>query len=93
MLGTDGFIELRKNVDLAGQPRGTHLFLVDKRETRYIDCRDVDLPFGRQLLIDIRERTETAMSQAHAFLASELALRGQAMARGLHSLPGLPVSA
>ena len=81
ILGTDGYIELRKYVDIAGRPGGDHLFLVDQRETRYIECRDVDLPFGRQLSDDIRNRTETAMPQAHAFLASELALRAELQAQ------------
>jgi hypothetical protein len=81
ILGTDGFIELRKKVDIAGRPGGDHLILVDQREARYIDCRDVDLPFGPQLLDDIRNRTETAMTQAHAFLASELTLKAQLHAR------------
>jgi predicted dehydrogenase len=81
ILGTDGFIELRKYIDLAGRPGGDHLFLVDKTQTRYMDCGSTELPFGRQLLDDVRHRTETAMSQAHAFLASELALKAQAMAR------------
>ena len=80
ILGTEGYIELRKYIDLEGRPGGDHLFLVDKHQTRYIECRSTDLPFGRQLLDDVRDRTETAMSQAHAFLASELALRAQAMA-------------
>jgi len=81
ILGTDGFIELRKNVDIAGRDGGDHLILVDQRDTRYVDCQDVELPFGRQLLDDVRNRTETAMTQAHAFLASELALKAQAQAR------------
>ena len=41
VLGTDGFIEIRKNIDIAGRPGGSHLFLVDQKETRYIDCADV----------------------------------------------------
>lgn len=81
ILGTDGFIELRKYIDIAGRPGGDHLFLVNQQETRYIDCSTVDLPFGRQFLDDVRDRTETAMAQAHTFLASELALRAQAMAQ------------
>jgi predicted dehydrogenase len=81
ILGTDGYIELRKYIDVAGRPGGDHLFLVDHNETRYIDCRDVEMPFGRQLLDDVRNRTETAMPQAHAFLASELALRAQLQAK------------
>ena len=81
ILGTDGYIELRKYIDVAGRQGGDHLFLVDQHETRYIDCKDVDMPFGRQLLDDVRHRTETAMPQAHAFLASELALQAQLQAR------------
>ena len=34
-----GFIEIRKNVDIAGRTGGSHLFLVDQKETRYIDCQ------------------------------------------------------
>ncbi len=81
ILGTDGFIEVRKNSDIGGRTGGDHLFVVDGEQTRYVDCDDVELPFGRQLLDDVRDRTETAMTQAHAFLASELALRAQAQAR------------
>jgi predicted dehydrogenase len=81
ILGNDGYIELRKYVDIDGRPGGDHLFLVDRQQARYIDCRDVELPFGRQLLDDVRNRTETAMPQAHAFLASELALRAQLQAQ------------
>ncbi len=82
ILGTDGFIEIRKNIDLGG-PRegGSHLFLVDAKETRYVDCRDQALPYGEQLVSDVLDRTETAMSQAHCFLATELALTAQKLAR------------
>lgn len=83
VLGTDGFLEIRKNCDLAGRPGASHLFLVDGEQTRYIDCNDVELPFGRQLLDDVRNRTETAMPQAHAFLASELALQAQLQAQAV----------
>jgi len=77
ILGTDGYIELRKNVDIAGRSGGNHLFLVNQNETQYIDCRDVDLPYGRLLVDDVVNRTETAMTQAHCFLATELTLLAQ----------------
>jgi predicted dehydrogenase len=83
VLGTDGFIEVRKNVDIAGRPGGSHLFLVDQKETRYVDSRDQDLPYGRQIVDDVLNRTETAMPQEHCFLAMELALRAQKQARPL----------
>jgi len=81
ILGTDGFIEIRKNIDIAGRPGGSHLFLVDQKETRYIDCSDVPLPYGEQLVADVLNRTETAMSQAHCFLATEIILQAQARAQ------------
>lgn len=86
VIGTEGYLEVRKNIDIAGRPGSDHLFLVDNQETRYIDCQDVELPYGRQLLYDIVHRTETAMTQAHCFLASELALTAQAQAARLGNL-------
>lgn len=80
ILGTEGFIEIRKNVDISGAPGGNHLFLVNQKETLTIDTKDVDLPYGRQLVDDVVNRTETAMTQAHCFLTMELALQAQAKA-------------
>jgi predicted dehydrogenase len=81
ILGTDGFIEIRKNVDIGGRPGGDHLFLVDQKDTRYVDCREVPLPYGTQLVSDVLNRTETAMPQAHCFLATELVLKAQKQAQ------------
>jgi predicted dehydrogenase len=86
ILGTEGYIELRKYCDLAGRPGGNHLFLVDHTGTHYFDCNGVDLPYGRQLVSDILNRTETAMPQAHCFLVSELTLQAQAQAHKLGNL-------
>jgi predicted dehydrogenase len=83
ILGTDGFIEIRKNVDIGGRPGGNHLFLVDQKETRYVDCSAVALPYGEQLVSDVVNRTETAMPQAHCFLATELVLKAQQQAQRL----------
>jgi predicted dehydrogenase len=81
VLGTDGFIEIRKNVDIAGRPGSNHLFLVDHKETRYIDTTGVPLPYGERLVDDVVNRTETSMPQAHVFLAMELALRAEQQAQ------------
>ncbi len=81
ILGTDGFIEIRKNVDITKRPEGNNLYLVDQKETRFIDCQKVELPFGDQLVQDILNRTETAMPQAHCFLATELVLKAQKQAQ------------
>ena len=83
ILGSDGYIEVRKNIDLAGRPGGDHLLLVDQKGARYFDCKDEPLPYGERLVDDILNRTETAMPQQHCFLATELALRAQKSARKL----------
>jgi predicted dehydrogenase len=81
ILGTEGYIEIRKNIDIAGRPGGSHLFLVDRKETRYFDCSKEPLRYGEKLVSDVLNRTETAMSQEHCFLATELALKAQHQAQ------------
>jgi hypothetical protein len=51
--------------------------MVNQKETRYIDCSKDPLPFGELLVNDILNRTETAMTQEHCFLATELTLLAQ----------------
>ena len=87
ILGTNGFIEIRKNVDIGGRAGASHLFLVDGKETRYVDCKDVALPYGEQLVNDVLNRTETAMPQQHCFLATELMLKAQKQAQRVSSKP------
>jgi len=81
ILGAEGYIEIRKNVDIAGRAGGSHLFLVDQKGVQYLDCNKVPLPYGEQLVNDVVNRTETAMSQTHCFLATELALKAQKQAQ------------
>jgi len=81
VLGTEGYIEIRKNIDVAGREGGNHLFLVNNKETQYIDCSKEPLPYGKQLVDDVLNRTETAMSQEHCFFATELALKAQKQAQ------------
>ena len=83
ILGTEGYIELRKYIDIAGRPGGNHLFIVDKKQTRYMDCNNVVLPFGPQFVADIVNRTHTAQDQQQALLAAELVLKAQKDARRL----------
>ena len=81
VLGSEGTIELRKNVDIAGRPSGDHLFIVDGKGVRYMDCSQTKIAYGEQLRDDVLDRTETAMPQEHCFLATELALKAQAQAK------------
>jgi predicted dehydrogenase len=77
ILGTEGYMEMRKYIDVAGRVGGNHLFLVNQKETKYYDCSNIYMPYGEQLVHDVVNRTQTAMTQAHCFLATELALEGQ----------------
>ncbi len=85
ILGTEGYIECRKYIDIAGRKGDSHLFLVNQKETIYYDCSKGHLPYGEQLVNDVVNRTETAMSQKHCFLATELALQAQTKAHWLHT--------
>ena len=77
IIGTEGSIELRKNLDLVGRPGGQHLFLVTKAKTEYISCAGRPLSHFRAFANDVRERTETAMTQAHCFTVCRLALEAE----------------
>ena len=83
ILGTEGTIELRKYVDIAGRAGTDHLFLVDRKGVRHIDCAGTKIRYGEQLRDDVLNRTETAMPQRHCFYATELALLAQAKAARL----------
>ncbi|MDE3234794.1 MAG: Gfo/Idh/MocA family oxidoreductase [Bacteroidota bacterium] len=84
ILGTDGYIEVRKNTDIvSGNKGGNHLYMVTKKEMIHMDCNKEELPFGPLFVDDIINRTETAMPQAHCFLATELALKAQKYAKTL----------
>ncbi len=84
ILGTDGYIEMRKYTDIAGREGTDHLFLVNQKETKYYDCSKVHTPYGERLVSDVANRTETAMTQDHCFLATELALTAQKNAHKLN---------
>ena len=85
ILGTEGYIEIRKNIDIAGRDGANHLFLVNQKETKYFDCSTVPMPYGEQLVNDVLNRTETAMTQTHCFLATELALKAQKQAKRMQT--------
>lgn len=79
ILGTEGYIELRKYVDV-GSDGTDHLVLVNGDRCEKIDASGAGMPFFARLIDDIRNRTDTAMTQAHVFKVCELSLAAQAMA-------------
>lgn len=82
IVGTDGYIELRKYIDVARDPGGDHLYLVDRHGEHHLPVSgQVGYPFFGQLILDCLEGTERAMTQAHAFKAAELSLQAQLQAK------------
>lgn len=82
ILGTKGFVEIRKYVNIGQEPlAGNHVFLVNQKEEKHFEVSGkVGYPFFGQLILDCLNRTEKAMTQAHAFKAAELCVKAQLLA-------------
>ena len=81
ILGTDGYIEVRKYTNVAVGKQGNNLFIVDQKQARYIDCNNLTLPFGPQFVSDIVNRTHIAQDQTQCLLAAELVIKAQKNAK------------
>lgn len=83
LLGTEGYIEIRKYVDITRQEQDV-VYLVNKEgEFRYPVAGKIGFPFFGELILDCLNRTENAMTQVHAFKAAELCVRAQMLANGV----------
>ena len=80
LMGTEGYIELRKYMDIAGQPGTDHVFLVNGTECTRFDARDAGTPYFSMLRDDIKNRTESACPQRHTLTVMRLAIQAQALA-------------
>ena len=80
ILGDKGFIEIRKYTDLAKSNSKNHLYYANNDEVKYIDCSNIKLPYFRNLINDVLNRTETACSQELTYLSMELAIKAQRIA-------------
>ena len=84
LLGTEGYIEIRKYIDLTRGEQDV-VYLVNREgEFRYPVSGNVGFPFFGQLILDCLNRTEKAMTQEHAFKAAELCVRAQMLANETH---------
>jgi predicted dehydrogenase len=82
ILGTKGYIELRKYVDVA-QPEMTtdNVYVVTQEgEEKHHVAGKIGFPFFPALILDCLNRTENAMTQSHCFKAAEICLQAQALA-------------
>ena len=81
ILGTEGYIEMRKYVNIGTGKKGGTVFPVDKEGEKTFDISGkVGFPFFGQLILDSINRTENAMTQEHAFKAAELCVKAQMQA-------------
>lgn len=84
LLGTDGYIELRKYIDVTTDNGGGQVLLVNQDgQFRFDATGRTGYPFFGQLIRDCLDRTEHAMTQEHAFAAAELSILAQREARVL----------
>jgi len=83
VVGTKGSIEIRKYIDVARDTGGDRIFLVDGEKEQEISCSGkVGFPYFGKLILDVLNRTENAMTQAHAFKAAELSMLAQQIGEG-----------
>ena len=81
IVGTEGYIEIRKYLNVAQDKEGDHIILVDKKGEKYIKAAGTcGFPYFGRYIRDCLDRTETAMTQEHAFTAIELAIEAQELA-------------
>lgn len=77
ILGTDGFIEVRKYMDIGEAHRTDQVFLVNGSDCQRIDARDAGTPYFARLRDDVINRSETACKQQHTFTVMRLAIEAQ----------------
>ncbi|HEY4043186.1 MAG TPA: Gfo/Idh/MocA family oxidoreductase [Rhodopila sp.] len=80
LVGTEGTLELRKNLDIEGRPGGSHMFVTNKKQTRYQDCSQLPVAYYENFVADVRDRAGRTMERGRLFAACRLALRCQALA-------------
>lgn len=91
VVGTEGTIELRKYIDVAGRAGTDHLFITDRVGSRYVDCSGEPCGYFAGFARDCRDRTESLMTQGHVFTVCRLALAAQAQAERVVLPGGMPV--
>lgn len=80
ILGDQGYIELRKYIDIGHKNGANQLYLVNNDKVEHIDCSDIPLTYSPSIINDVRERTESAVSQKHTFRVMEIAIEAQRLA-------------
>jgi predicted dehydrogenase len=80
VLGTEGYIELRKYVDVEGRPGTDHLFMVNNERSEHIDCSTIRLSYFDDVAAARHDRTGAQSLTQRSLTVSRLALTAQQMA-------------
>jgi predicted dehydrogenase len=81
IVGTEGTLEVRANIDVAGEPGGEHLIVTDGEGVRRVDVSADPLPWAEKLLADLADGGERLMTQEHVLAVCDLTIRAQEQAR------------
>lgn len=78
ILGTKGYIELRKYINVGVDNRSDNVFYVTNEKEHYVNVSgQTGYPFFGEMILDCLNRTEHAMTQEHIFKTAELCLSAQ----------------
>jgi len=81
LVGTEGTLELRKNLDIEGRAGSNHMFVAGKQRTRYLDCSALPVTYYRDVVAAVRARDYAALPQEPVFTACRMAMQAQANAK------------
>jgi len=77
LVGSEGSLELRKNLDIEGRPGTDHMFVANRTGTRYVDCSGLPVTYYRDFLTSLTTRS---FDPEPVFTMCRLALTAQASA-------------
>lgn len=84
IIGTDGYMEIRKYIDVANSPEGDHVYYVDREGEHHICASGkVGFPFFGKMIKDCINGTESAMKQSYIFRVMEMSIIAQMGAKEL----------
>lgn len=81
LTGTEGTLELRKNLDIEGRDGTDHMFVASRTGTRHVACDQRPVTYFHDFLAAVRTRDAAALSPDTVFIATAMALRAQADAK------------
>ena len=80
IVGTEGTLEVRTNVDVAGRRGREHLIVTDGRGVRRIDVTDRPVDWAKRVIADVCDGSDTLVGHDHTVAVSSITLAAQATA-------------